>query len=301
MSDNQSSVLNEKVSKTNNMEKGYSSPVITVKPESSVYEALLQMQTNFVKHIVVAVKNIPVGIVTERDINRFLGEDKTVHALDEIPIKHVMQKNTITIVDGTEDHFDQCSARMETFKIGSVILTNDNGELIGIISRTDLTKSFASVYGGKYLVKNFMNKKIITCRRSDSLKFALSLMNKNQVSRLIVTDENGSPVGIISTNTLLTHSDYFTKGNTRSRDYLIPINGGKLTVNDLLTDELVTISEEEDLAAAASKMIKNKIGGIPVIDSSHNLIGIVSKTDIVRAFSLVKPHEKLRSKYKELY
>ncbi|MFB5609102.1 MAG: CBS domain-containing protein, partial [Nitrosarchaeum sp.] len=208
MSDNQSSVLNEKVSKTNNMEKGYSSPVITVKPESSVYEALLQMQTNFVKHIVVAVKNIPVGIVTERDINRFLGEDKTVHALDEIPIKHVMQKNTITIVDGTEDHFDQCAARMETFKIGSVILTNDSGELIGIVSRTDLTKSFASVYGGKYLVKNFMNKKIITCRRSDSLKFALSLMNKNQVSRLIVTDENGSPVGIISTNTLLTHSDY---------------------------------------------------------------------------------------------
>ncbi|MFB5612420.1 MAG: HPP family protein [Nitrosarchaeum sp.] len=301
MSDNQSSVLNEKVSKTNNMEKGYSSPVITVKPESSVYEALLQMQTNFVKHIVVAVKNIPVGIVTERDINRFLGEDKTVHALDEIPIKHVMQKNTITIVDGTEDHFDQCAARMETFKIGSVILTNDSGELIGIVSRTDLTKSFASVYGGKYLVKNFMNKKIITCRRSDSLKFALSLMNKNQVSRLIVTDENGSPVGIISTNTLLTHSDYFTKGNTRSRDYLIPINGGKLTVNDLLTDELVTISEEEDLAVAASKMIKNKIGGIPVIDSSHNLIGIVSKTDIVRAFSIVKPHEKLRSKYKEVY
>ncbi|MFB5637694.1 MAG: HPP family protein, partial [Nitrosarchaeum sp.] len=128
-----------------------------------------------------------------------------------------------------------------------------------------------------------------------------SLMNKNQVSRLIVTDENGSPVGIISTNTLLTHSDYFTKGNTRSRDYLIPINGGKLTVNDLLTDELVTISEEEDLAVAASKMIKNKIGGIPVIDSSHSLIGIVSKTDIVRAFSIVKPHEKLRSKYKEVY
>jgi CBS domain-containing protein len=301
MADNQSSILNEKVSKTYDMEKGYSSPVITVKPESSVYDALLQMQTNFIKHIVVAVKNIPVGIVTERDISRFLGEDKTAHALNEIPIKHVMQKNIITIVNGTEDHFDQCAARMETFKIGSVILTNDNGELTGIISRTDLVKSFASVYGGKYLVENFMSKKIITCRKNDSLKFALSLMNKNQVSRLIVTDENGNPVGLISTNTLLIHSDYFTKGNTRSRDYLIPIKGEKLTVNDLLNDELVTISEEEDLAVAASKMIKNKVGGIPVVDLNHNLIGIVSKTDIVRSFSIVKPHEKLRSKYKELY
>jgi CBS domain-containing protein len=259
------------------------------------------MQTNFIKHIVVAVKNIPVGIVTERDINKFLEENKTAHAINEIPIKHVMQKNIITIVNGIEDHFEQCAARMETFKIGAVILINDNGELTGIISKTDLTKSFANVFGGKYLVKNFMNKKIVTCRRSDSLKFALSLMNKNQISRLIVTDENGYPVGLISTNTLLTHSDYFTKGNTRSRDYLLPINGEKLTVNDLLTDELVTINEEEDLAVAASKMIKNKIGGIPVVSSENNLVGIVSKTDVVRAFSVVGSHEEIKLKYKELY
>ncbi|PIN97956.1 MAG: hypothetical protein COU45_00170 [Nitrosopumilus sp. CG10_big_fil_rev_8_21_14_0_10_33_7] len=283
------------------MRKTYSSPVITVKPESSIFDALLQMQTNFIKHIVVAVKNIPVGIVTERDINKFLEENKTAYAINEIPIKHVMQKNIITIVNGTEDHFEQCAARMETFKIGAVILINDNGELTGIISKTDLTKSFANVFGGKYLVKNFMNKKIVTCRRSDSLKFALSLMNKNQISRLIVTDENGYPVGLISTNTLLTHSDYFTKGNTRSRDYLLPINGEKLTVNDLLTDELVIINEEEDLAVAASKMIKNKIGGIPVVSSENNLVGIVSKTDVVRAFSVVGSHEEIKLKYKELY
>lgn len=301
MSDNQNSVLNEKRIEIDSVRKTYSSPVITVKPESSIFDALLQMQTNFIKHIVVAVKNIPVGIVTERDINKFLEENKTAHAINEIPIKHVMQKNIITIVNGTEDHFEQCAARMETFKIGAVILINDNGELIGIISKTDLTKSFANVFGGKYLVKNFMNKKIVTCRRSDSLKFALSLMNKNQISRLIVTDENGYPVGLISTNTLLTHSDYFTKGNTRSRDYLLPINGEKLTVNDLLTDELVTINEEEDLAVAASKMIKNKIGGIPVVSSENNLVGIVSKTDVVRAFSVVGSHEEIKLKYKELY
>ena len=79
------------------METKYSSPVITVKPESSIFDALLQMQTNFVKHIVISAKNIPIGIVTERDINRFLEEDKTAHAINGIPINHVMQKNVITI------------------------------------------------------------------------------------------------------------------------------------------------------------------------------------------------------------
>lgn len=283
------------------MEQKYSSPVITIQPESSIYEALSQMQKNYVKRIVIAVKNKPVGIITERDINQFLEEDKTARAVDEIPIKHVMKKNVITITDGFEDHFDQCSARMETFRIGSVVLVDDNGDLIGIVSRTDLTKAYASVFGGKYLVKDFMSKKVVTCRKTDSLKFALNLMNKNNVSRLVVTDENGFPLGLITTNTLLTHSDYFIKGKTRSRDYLIPIDNKKLTVNDLLTEKLITINEEEDLATAATLMIKNKISGIPVIDSKKNLIGIVSKTDVVKAFSIVGPHEELRSKYKEMY
>ena len=284
------------------MSKKYSSPVITVQPESSIFETLSKMQKNFVKRIVVVVKNKPVGIVTERDVNRFLGEDKTARATDEIPIKHVMQKNIIMINDGFEDHFDQCAARMKTFKIGSVILVDDSGELIGIVSRTDLVKAYANVFGGKYLVKDFMSKKTVTCRKADSIKFALSLMNKNDVSRLVVTDENGYPIGLITTNTLLIHSDYFTKGKTRSRDYLLPIDENKkITVNDLLTDELITISEEDDLAAAASLMIKNKVSGIPVIDSKRNLVGVISKTDIVNAFSIVGPHEELRIKYKEMY
>jgi CBS domain-containing protein len=301
MSENQSSVLNQKIMNIHNMKEKYSSHVITVRPESSIFDALLQMQTNFVKHIVITDKNIPVGIVTERDINRFLGEDKTAHAIDEIPIKHVMQKNIITITEGMEDHYDQYAARMQAFRIGSVILVNDNGELKGIVSRTDLTKLYASIYGGRYIVKNFMNKKVVTCRRSDSLKFALNLMNKNEVSRIVVTDENGYPVGLISTNTLLTHSDYFTRGNTRSRDYLLPINKEKITAGDLLTDEIVTINEEADLAIAASMMIKNQISGIPTIDSNQNMVGIVSKTDVVKAFSIIGHHQELSSKYKETY
>jgi len=282
------------------VEKLYSAPVFSVSPDSSVFEALQTMQSKFVKRLVITEGSKPLGIITERDINKFLEEDKTVRVLDEIPIKHLMQKNIVLITDGLEDDFYQCSSKMENLKIGSIILVDKNGDLSGIISRTDIVKSYANIFGGKYLVKDFMSSKIVTCRKSDSLKFALNLMNQNKVSRLVVTDENGIAVGLISTNTLLTHSDYFTKGNTRSRDYLLPLNN-EITVNDLLEEKLVTIGKDEDLAKAASLMIKHKISGIPVLDSNQNLIGLVSKTDIVRAFSDVIPHERLKMKYKEMY
>ncbi len=282
------------------MNKLYSTPVISVSPDSSVFEALQKMQSEFVKRLVITEGTKPLGIITERDINKFLEEDKTARAVNEIPVKHLMQKNIVLITDGFEDDFYQCASKMENLKIGSVILVDKNGDLSGIISRTDLVKSYANVFGGKYLVKDFMSTKIVTCRKLDSLKFALSLMNQNKVSRLVVTNEKGLAIGLITTNTLLTHSDYFTKGHTRSRDYLLPLDK-EVIVNDLLEENLVTIGEGEDLAKAASLMIKYKISGIPVLDSNQNLIGLVSKTDVVKAFSDVVPHEQLKLMYKEMY
>jgi len=282
------------------MDKLYSAPVISVEPDSSIFEALQKMQLFFVKRLVIVDGTKPVGIITERDINKFLDEDKTVQAVDEIPIKHVMQKNIVLITDGLEDDYYQCASKMENLKIGSVILVDNNGDLSGIVSRTDLVKTYGNIFGGKYLVKDFMSTKIVTCRKTDSLRFALNLMNQNKVSRLIVTDDNGLVVGLITTNTLLTHSDYFTKGHTRSRDYLVPFDK-EVKVNDLLEEKLVTVRENEDLAKTAGLMIKNKISGIPVLDSNQKLLGLVTKTDIVRAFSYVMPHEQLKLKYKEMY
>lgn len=279
----------------------YTSPVITVEPEASIHDTLVQMQSNFIKRIVIATKNRPVGIVTERDISSFLDQDQTAKALDEIPIKYVMKKSPIIISDGIDDHLQQCATRMETFNVGSVILVDDSGDIIGIITKTDITKVFSKIYGGQYLVKDYMTKKLITCRKTDSLKFALSMMNKNNISRLVVTDNKGSPVGIITTNNFLTHSDYFSDGKTRTRDYLLPLKSKNLQVRDLLSEDLLSIEEGEDLAKAASLMIKNKVSGIPVLDSRKNLVGIVDKSDIVKAFNSVKTDKELSEKYGYLH
>jgi len=275
------------------VEKLFSSKVITVNKDSSIFEALQKMQLNLIKRVVITEGTKPLGIITERDINKFLKEDKTARAINEIPVKHVMEKNIVLITDDLENDFYQCASKMENLKIGSVILVNKNGDLSGIVSRTDLAKAYANLFGGKYLVKEFMSTKIVTCRKSDSLKLVLNLIDQNKISRLVVIDKNGIVVGLISTNLLLSNSDFFTRDISNSRDYLIPSNDDVI-VSDLLDENLITINENEDLAKAASLMIKYKISGIPVLDSKEKLIGIISKTDIVKAFSLVASHEKLK-------
>jgi CBS domain-containing protein len=279
----------------------FKSPVITVSTSASIHDTLVKMQLNFIKRIVIAEKDRPVGIVTERDISRFLENDKTARALNEIPISHVMRKNPISITDGFEDHFEQCTTRMDTFNIGSIVIVDSDGKLVGIVTKTDITKAFSVIYGGKCKVRDYMSEKVITCRESDTLTYALNMINTNNISRLVVTDNNGKPSGIITTNTFLTHSSYFANGKTRTRDYLLPTkNEAELCVGDLVQKEMITVGPEDDLATAAHLMIKNEISGIPVVNN-EKLVGIITKFDVVKAFADAGINERLKVKYKNTY
>jgi len=280
----------------------YSSPVFTLTEHSFIHDALVLMQTNFIKRVVIVKGKRPIGIVTERDINRFLENDNTKRALDKVPLKEIMRKNLITVVASQQDHLEQCATRMETFKIGSIIVTDDDGNLVGITTQTDIARFYAKMYPGKYKVKDYMTDKVFTCRHSDSLKFALEMINKNNTSRLIVTDSEGNVKGVVTTNTFLKHSSYFKKP-IKTREYLLPNEpANDLAVSDLVKNEVLMIEPDDDLATAAHQMVRNNVSGVPVIVMQKNkLVGIVTKFDIVRAFAEVLPHGKLLEKYRTFH
>ena len=282
--------------------KLYSSPVFALTEFDSIHDALVIMQTNFIRRVIIIKGKKPVGIVTERDINKFLENDKTMRAPDKVPLKEIMKKNLISVIVGQQDHLEQCATRMETFKIGSIIIIGDDGNLVGITTQTDIAASYAKMYPGKYKVKDYMTDKVFTCRNSDSLKFALETINKNNISRLIVTDGDGNVKGVITTNTFLKHSSYFKKP-IATREYLLSDESSdSLAVSDLVRNEILVIEPDEDLATAAHLMIKNNIGGIPVIVLQKNkLAGIVTKFDVVRAFAEILPHRKLLEKYRTFH
>ena len=273
----------------------FTSPVITLEPEGTINDALFLMQKNDIKRIVIVQNNFPIGIVTERDIGRFLEDDKTTRALDKISIQNIISRNLVTISSEDEDIITQSAIRMDTFQISSVVVIDNEGKLAGIITKSDLTRIFSSLYGRTYKVADYMSKKIITCRKSDSLTFALDMLNKNKISRLVVTDNEGKPVGVITYDTFLRNSGFF-KANKSTRDYLLPsTNAKEMRVGDLIKDELLTVETEDDLATAAKLMTKYKVSGIPVVDKG-SLEGIISSSDIVKAYSEVETHFRLIKK-----
>lgn len=272
----------------------YTTPVITLCPENTIHDALFLMRKNDIKRIVIANGSIPVGIVTERDIGKFLQNDKTSRMLNKIPLNEIMSRSLFTISKDQDELLVQCAIRMDAFQIGSIIIMDDE-KLVGIITKSDLTKHFSNSFAGAYKVKDYMNTKLITCRKSDSLSFVLTLLNKNKIARLVVTDNDGRPVGIISYDTFLKNSEYFKLDKQNTRDYLLPkISTKELLVSDLIGNELLTIGYADDLAKAARLMAEYKISGIPVTDENGNLEGVISATDVIRAYHEVKVHAILQ-------
>lgn len=280
-----------------------SAPVISLTESATIDKVLLKMQLNNIKTVLITSEDKPKGIITETDIVKFLEEDKTSRTLDKIPVTEIMKEKVISVTEGQQDHLNQCAQRMKIFKIGSVIITEeDEGRAVGITTKTEITNAFSVMYRGRCKVKDYMEKKVITCRKSDSIQYALNMINQNGISRLIVTDQFGNPSGIITRNSFFRYTNNIKSGSKKILDYWNHTDLDlSLPVEKILDEDIAVVNLEDDLAEAAKFMIKNLISGIPVINNEKRLVGIVTKSDVVRAFTEVESNTQLLEKYKQTH
>jgi CBS domain-containing protein len=54
-----------------------------------------------------------------------------------------------------------------------------------------------------------------------------------------------------------------------------------LKVKDIMTKELITVSPQTEIAGAAKLLLEKRINGLPVIDDSGKLVGILCQSDLV--------------------
>jgi CBS domain-containing protein len=55
-----------------------------------------------------------------------------------------------------------------------------------------------------------------------------------------------------------------------------------MMVRDFMTRPVIALGPEASVAEAAKLMLQHRISGLPVVDSAHKLVGIVSEHDLLR-------------------
>jgi acetoin utilization protein AcuB len=127
------------------------------------------------------------------------------------------------------------------------------------------------------LVGERMKSPVITVRPDMSLIDALNLMKQEHIRRTpVVRDEN--LVGIVSEKDLLNASPSpATSLSIYEMNYLV----SRLQIKDVMTKNVLTVTEDTPIEEAARIMADNKIGGLPVLREDH-IVGIITETDLFK-------------------
>ncbi len=127
------------------------------------------------------------------------------------------------------------------------------------------------------LVKDVMTRDLIIIDKDASLSYAIELMVKHGISRLLVLNE-GKLIGILTERDVLDRL-----GSSR----LGALQASSIHVSSAMTLNPVTIPPETDVVEAARIMIEKRISGLPVVEEEE-LVGLVTKSTMTKLCTKVK-------------
>jgi len=131
-------------------------PALTVGPDMPVLEARQLMETRRIRHLPVTDGGRLMGIITDRDIRLNLPSPATSLSVWEVnfliaklTVGSVMRHTVIT-VDPQREAADAARIMLD-HKIGALPVV-DGGEIVGIVTETDMLRAFATIAMGTTLV-----------------------------------------------------------------------------------------------------------------------------------------------------
>lgn len=126
------------------------------------------------------------------------------------------------------------------------------------------------------LVRDRMSKNPITTNPTASVPDALKVMQGSKIRQLPVLDEHSRLVGIVSLVDLFRVSPSpATSLSVWEVDYLLE----KITVEKVMTREVITVTEDTPVEEAGRIMADNKISGLPVMRDGE-LVGIITESHL---------------------
>ncbi len=118
--------------------------VTTLDEQSHLLDAVLLVRRTGMRHIpIVNAEGKPLGILTDRDIARVTpsmlapmsAEDYNT-LFETTPVTRAMSKDPITV--RPEMPIEDAVARLHSDKVGALLVTDDAGVLVGILTVTDM-------------------------------------------------------------------------------------------------------------------------------------------------------------------
>ena len=115
-------------------------------------------------------------------------------------------------------------------------------------------------------VRDLMTSAPQTITATDSLAAARERMDRGRFRRLPVVDEDGRLIGMLTDRDVRQHSGHLA--DTR--------------VTGAMVEPAMTVGTDESAEDVADRILRERVGGYPVVDASGALVGMITETDLLR-------------------
>lgn len=135
------------------------------------------------------------------------------------------------------------------------------------------------------LVQDRMSHPPVVIRPEATVPEAAQLMRQHGFRRLPVVQDNRL-VGIVTDRDL---KEAMPSDATSLSIWEISYLLGQLKVSEVMCRSVITAAADMPLTDAAHMMLERKIGGLPVINERHDLVGVLTVSDILRDYIAARP------------
>ena len=146
-------------------------------------------------------------------------------------------------------------------------------------------------------VEQIMSREVVSITPTTSLKDVARRLLERSISGVPVVGDDGKVLGIVSASDILVKTSAELGNRERPSNWLFgdddreALKRGARTAADAMSRPAITIGPHCTVAEAARMMVKRSVNRLPVVDDGK-LVGIVTRSDIVRAF--VRPDSELK-------
>ncbi|NWG35472.1 MAG: DUF190 domain-containing protein [Chloroflexi bacterium] len=284
--------------------------VVTLKDTTPIAQAWETMLKHLLKALPVLNKNGEVvGILTDEDLLERAGleqhlsiaerlDEKTLqaelNALRASPLKvaDVMTSPAITI--RADEPLNAAAARMAAHGIKRLPVLDEQGKLIGVLSRVDVLKQVVSEEAKRRAAKaprgaartlgDIMIPEIPAIEQDAPLADVVARFLKAGTRRLIVVNGAGQPLGLIS------DADAVTRVQPAAqRGVMQALRGRKdlptetITAAQLMSREVLSAPPDTPLTEAVHLMLSQKRKWLVVVNAEGKAVGLVDRQALLKA------------------
>ncbi|MFC7041471.1 CBS domain-containing protein [Halonotius sp. GCM10025705] len=133
--------------------------------------------------------------------------------IEAVPVEQLMTTDLVTVTP--DEGVETAASTILEKEAGSLVALDDNGQLSGILTCTDLTELVSDgAVPADATVDDYMTEDVTTTEPDESIQDAAVKMITKQIQHLPVVDDDDEVVGMLSTTDLTAHLTYMDSSGT---------------------------------------------------------------------------------------